>query len=494
MRYRFGMMLLIMMVVFGIVITFANTVFDYVKVREMAIEQNLNHVRQIEISATNAIETIEKAYSLFGYHIANSMEAYSYDLLQLYEEQPLFDAWDFADLKSKLGFDIYIINDRNVIVHSSYLDDIGLDFSACCPKFAQTLDERRLTGQFYHDGIDIEQNTGKLKKYSYLGTPDQRYLIQLGYELEEDEILQHFDFVEAIETFVQQSPSVYEINVFNRGGYLLEGTAPLELSEERRSHFRQTLRTGETVELEGEWNGQSAIYRYVRYISKYENGPSQTKVLEIVYTDENLQAFLDDNQIIFITQMALILVVGAVIAYVVSRWVAKPLHLAFHDSLTGLNNRAAMDELFVRLLRKSPQTAAVMMIDLDNFKLVNDRLGHDRGDQLLRDVAQVVSHVIRKQDVAIRLGGDEFAVLMPAAGRAEATQVAKQVIEAIRELTHEAGVQEQAEVTVSIGVSLYPEHGIDQETLLKRADEALYRSKENGKNQMQVYSGAEAEL
>src|SRR5690606_18512536 len=122
-------------------------------------------------------QTIEKAYYLFGKEISSQMEASSRYLIGLYQRNPSFDEWNFTALKNMLGFDIYIINEQNVITHSSYPEDIGLDFNVCCPKLSQTITERRNSGEFFADGIDIEQTSGNIKKYSYMATPDKKYTI-----------------------------------------------------------------------------------------------------------------------------------------------------------------------------------------------------------------------------------------------------------------------------------------------------------------------------
>ncbi len=156
--------------------------------------------------------------------------------------------------------------------------------------------------------------------------------------------------------------------------------------------------------------------------------------------------------------------------------------LAFHDSLTGLPNRV----LFLDLLRQAITQAeqqkrmlALMFLDLDRFKDVNDQLGHAVGDKLLISVAERLEHAVRKSDVVARLSGDEFAVLVthldqPTVVDTLAAELVETVSQPFSLDGHTVGVE------VSIGISLYPRDGLSADDLLQRADSAMYRAKQRG--------------
>jgi len=167
-------------------------------------------------------------------------------------------------------------------------------------------------------------------------------------------------------------------------------------------------------------------------------------------------------------------------------------HQAFHDALTGLPNRMLFkDRLALEIARakRNKQMLAVLFLDLDRFKLVNDTLGHDMGDQMLKIIARRLVGYVREDDTVARLGGDEFTVLLPEILQAEnAVKVARKILRAIREPVH-IGVHELY-ISTSIGIALYPNDGEDAESLLKNADTAMYRAKENGKNNYQLYTAA----
>jgi len=155
-------------------------------------------------------------------------------------------------------------------------------------------------------------------------------------------------------------------------------------------------------------------------------------------------------------------------------------HQARHDSLTGLANRVQLRDRMEQALAASADTGelvAVLLIDLDRFKEINDSLGHSYGDALLRQVGPRLRSILREQDVVARLGGDEFAVLLPVVdGVAEARTVAERLREALHRRFDVEGVA--LDVEVSVGIAVSPMHGADAEELLRNADIAMYVAKE----------------
>jgi len=165
-------------------------------------------------------------------------------------------------------------------------------------------------------------------------------------------------------------------------------------------------------------------------------------------------------------------------------------HLAYHDALTNLPNRLLFkDRLTVALSHAQREGArlAVLFLDLDRFKVINDSLGHNIGDQLLQAVAARVQACVRESDTVARLGGDEFTVLLPRLQRSEdAVPVAAKITEAVRYPFHIEG--REFFMTTSIGISLFPEDGTDAETLIKNADTAMYQAKEVGRDNYQLFN------
>ncbi|MFX3623266.1 MAG: PAS domain S-box protein [Ectobacillus sp.] len=160
---------------------------------------------------------------------------------------------------------------------------------------------------------------------------------------------------------------------------------------------------------------------------------------------------------------------------------------AYVDSLTGLANRRAFEERLQAMLEQE-QPFALCYLDFDKFKWINDSFSHTGGDRFLTEVGQRLQNAIRGSDMAARLGGDEFVLLIPKAQEEEMKIVAKRIVGAFQEPFVYDGQTIQS--TVSIGIALYPRDGSDQETLMRRADEAMYYVKENGRNNYCFYCGA----
>ena len=169
-------------------------------------------------------------------------------------------------------------------------------------------------------------------------------------------------------------------------------------------------------------------------------------------------------------------------------------YMAYYDSLTDLPNRMFFTEQLnsaIMLAQRNQEMLAVIFLDLDNFKTVNDTLGHCAGDQLLQDVSGRLKACLRESDFIARFGGDEFVLLLTQIDCAkDASQVAQKIFEAIKPPFNLDGHEFQ--ITTSIGVSLYPNDGQDARFLLKNADAALYRAKEQGRNNHQFYSPSQA--
>jgi diguanylate cyclase (GGDEF)-like protein/PAS domain S-box-containing protein len=163
-------------------------------------------------------------------------------------------------------------------------------------------------------------------------------------------------------------------------------------------------------------------------------------------------------------------------------------HLAHHDVLTDLPNRTLFADRLQQSLTKARRDKthlAVMYIDLDNFKPVNDTLGHPMGDLLLKDAAKRMRHGVRESDTVARAGGDEFVVLLSSVESAQdALAVAEKIRHALNQPFHLA--DHIVSISASIGVAVYPEHGQGEEALLKNADAAMYLAKQAGRNNVKL--------
>src|SRR5205807_88805 len=167
------------------------------------------------------------------------------------------------------------------------------------------------------------------------------------------------------------------------------------------------------------------------------------------------------------------------------------LYVATHDTLTGLPNRYMFNQRFAHALNNAQRyrkTMALLFLDLDRFKFINDTLGHPFGDRLLQEAAARLRMCLRESDTIARFGGDEFVALIEDFSEpSDVISVAQKILHALRWPFMLQG--ETCHLTASIGISLYPNDGADFANLLKNADIATYRAKEQGKNNYLFYSG-----
>lgn len=225
---------------------------------------------------------------------------------------------------------------------------------------------------------------------------------------------------------------------------------------------------------------------YDRHVEEDENQHRNSEVeFRIIHTDGSIRWISHICQPVYADQEAYLGVRGSN-RDVTKRKLAEEriYHMATHDGLTDLPTlKLAMDRLSMALseARRHRTMAAVMFIDLDGFKAVNDTLGHDAGDYVLKQVTQSLLASVRETDTVARVGGDEFLIIATGVHSPENTAL---IAEKILQLMSQPVIFNGRKTVVgtSIGIALYPDHGKDKDQLIKLADEAMYRIKNSGKN------------
>ena len=181
-------------------------------------------------------------------------------------------------------------------------------------------------------------------------------------------------------------------------------------------------------------------------------------------------------------------IIGAVIAF---HDISSSKHLiwqAGHDALTGLHNRVLLHDRLMHAMasvKRQNKLLAVLFIDLDGFKAVNDNLGHAIGDMLLKEVGNRLKKAIRAEDTAARIGGDEFVILQEAADKREVKSSLERIMNIMRAPFAIEGIP--VNVTLSMGIAFYPENDVEPETILRQADMAMYHAKQSGRNQYHFF-------
>jgi len=170
------------------------------------------------------------------------------------------------------------------------------------------------------------------------------------------------------------------------------------------------------------------------------------------------------------------------------------LEKALFDPLTGLRNRHHLEDTLrtqMAQAMRNKEPVSCLMIDIDHFKSINDRFGHEAGDLVIKSVATIVQRAVHESGLAFRYGGEEFLALLAGADEAAAHACATEIYDGVRGLSLRYGLAELGPVDVSIGIASYPEHA-QSDTLLRAADVALYRAKELGRSRIVSFGMLEA--
>lgn len=436
------------------------------------------------------MRAIDNAHYYFDTNLTDIMEQELYKLYNYYKENPHIDTWDLERLKESHGMDIYILNKENKVVKTTFLQDIGLDFAECCVNFAKLLDERRLSGEFYSDGIDVSTTTGQIRKFSYLATPDKKYLLELGIVLKDVPVFQTFNFGETASKLKALYGNLIDVQTINSGGIFLDDSSGKrilveDMPEKFQEYFteaRQTMKPTEYV-VERE-NGYRETHRFLPYVAEAERGESTRRIVYVKYGNFSEQ---DAKKEILVQQLkivALALVTTVILLLVISKLLAKTVRLATFDSLTGAYNRATYISKMDEVLKKRKGTPGLLLIDLDNFKQVNDKFGHAVGDKVLKDLTNGLQKVASGDGFVVRLGGDEFGIVLEDTDWRDMEEKAEAVLQQVRQYKYEAEYAEVwSHLSVSIGGAISEEPHELEIDLFVRADEALYSSKNAGKDQ-----------
>lgn len=226
----------------------------------------------------------------------------------------------------------------------------------------------------------------------------------------------------------------------------------------------------------------------IKQTAVFLTGDSQKGIIEVFYRDD-IQT--SNNETFLIEEVKLLSIIARHVEDIVARKKAEEslAHLASHDPLTGLPNRTLFNDrldMAITGAHRTGQQLAVLVIDMDRFKHINDTFGHNIGDLLLQAVGQRFTDTLRKSDTVARMGGDEFFILAAISDDSYAGKIARKILKAFQEPFDLDG--NTISITLSIGVALYPKDGKDAITLEKKADAAMYHAKESGRNRYHVYT------
>ena len=481
MKKSFYFTLSAIMITFALCISLTIATYYYVKTHQATVDHEQNVLEEHINQLLFALETSEKVIYHFGNDIAEQMQKVSISLNGMYEGNPSFAEWDFTHLSEQFNMDIYIIDELNTIRFSNLEHEIGLDFNSCCSTLAQILEQRRLSNQFFHDGLEVEQATGELKKYSYMSTYDHKYLIQLGIYWKNSGFYNEFQFDNVANTLINDRISA--IRLLNISGKPLSNSqSSYTLLPENKKALKQALSTNERFAYESKNDDSDITFLYVPHTSSYDDGYTKNKVIEIVYDKSLLNKQLQAHTNTFILQICFILFFTILLALIITQLFSRPIFLAFHDPLTKLGNRAYLHEYVNKfVLKEKPFT--IIIFDIDNFKMVNDVYGHSSGDEVVKQTASLIFETSRSHGYAFRFGGDEFVSVITGQNEDLTLQIVKTIVDKFKLEISTLYPKKLTPLSLSIGIAYSNKHDKHLEDVLNAADKALYEAKKAGKNQ-----------
>ena len=474
-------------------------VVSYVN-RQIVIAETHKQVQQsrelIENHILTDMQTVDNAHYYFDTSVSNKMEEILKNLKNTYAQKPAIHTWDLEKIKDEHGYDIYILDKTNTVVHTTFGEDLGLNFSDCCASFSSMLDQRRESGEFYTDGIDVSTTTGEIRKFSYLATDDKKYLLEVGVNLNEVPVFQTFNFVKTANYLIDKYEDLAEVKTINSGGIFLDDSQEKlikveDMPKQFQEHFniaRTTMEPSEyVVKQEG---GLEETYRFLPYQAEENRGRSTSRVIYIKYTNHQELAALAQNTKQATMLLGVALITAILMVLVISRMLAKTFSLATYDALTGVYNRATYMTKIDEILRKrGNNTPGLLLIDLDNFKQANDQFGHSIGDRVLIETAEALSQAVGNDGFVVRLGGDEFGIVVYHATEGKLAALGETVLAEIRNLKYKSKSGEVwSLLSVSLGGAISDGPGENEPSLFERADRALYKSKNSGKDRYSSYS------
>lgn len=445
----------------------------------------------VESSILKSFKNVNQTYKIAEIEIDQKMNDYSNIMVSQYAQNPDIGSWDLESLKQTFGgYEIYIIDSQHKVIRSTYQPDVGLDFSQYT-SFAALLDTRIQGDSFVVDALDVGMNTGKLQKYSYMPTSDHTYLLELSVDINQVYPgLNNLNLFTEANSFTEQYPSVSAVEYYKYDPYMgniakLVENQPvsMDVAEPERSLIETAYNSGQTESAVQAIDGITYTHTFIP-ISLEETAKTEwwkTILVGVTYNNERMLAELGENQNLFILNMFILTCAFASYFLIVTYLLRRFEHMAYHDTLTDLPNRANFEHRITDFIENDTghkKKMAILFIDINRFKQINDQYGHDVGDEIIKTTGQKLKDSLRRSDFISRIGGDEFVIGLPDLKNADEVQ---NVIDRIVQIFNEPVKINQTDyrISISIGVSMYPEQGENLEELIKNADDAMYQAKQS---------------
>ena len=301
---------------------------DFTKAKS-DLEDNFNFmVEQTAENITGAYDLVEVGFRILSLSLEDTMKkAFEPFIQDYYSVGGKVDQIDLAKIKKVLGdeFDLYIINDKGVIIHTTFEKDLNLDFAKVAPSFNEKLQKIREESRYQGDRISSETLTGNVRKYGYWGTPDKKYILEIGIKSSQfEEPLKNLDLLKISEGFEQFNPDLKSVNVFNSNG-TVSNKPDFETTEEQKNRIRKVYDTGSRLDFIEADTSEKWVYVKAEVDDEDGTASQGDKVIELIFDTSSLEQQLDDlasSQIVF---TLLFILIGGSMALFIANRISKPI-------------------------------------------------------------------------------------------------------------------------------------------------------------------------
>ncbi len=301
---------------------------DFTKAKS-DLEDNFDFmVEQTAENITGAYDLVEVGFRILSLSLEDTMKkAFEPFIQDYYSVGGKVDQIDLAKIKKGLGdeFDLYIINDKGVIIHTTFEKDLNLDFAKVAPSFNEKLQKIREESRYQGDRISSETLTGNVRKYGYWGTPDKKYILEIGIKSSQfEEPLKNLDLLKISEGFEQFNPDLKSVNVFNSNG-TVSNKPDFETTEEQKNRIRKVYDTGSRLDFIEADTSEKWVYVKAEVDDEDGTASQGDKVIELIFDTSSLEQQLDDlasSQIVF--TLFFILIGGSMALFIANR-ISKPI-------------------------------------------------------------------------------------------------------------------------------------------------------------------------
>lgn len=480
---------------------------DFTKAKSN-LENNFDFmVEQTAENITGAYDLVEVSFRILSLSLEDTMKkAFEPFIKDYYSVDGQVDKIDLAKIKKGLGeeFDLYIINDKGVIIHTTFEKDLNLDFAKIAPSFNEKLQKIREESRYQGDRISNETVTGNVRKYGYWGTPDKKYILEIGIKSSQfEEPLKNLDLLKISADFEQFNPDLKSVNVFNGNG-TVSNKPDFKVTEQQKNRIGEVYDTGSRIDFIQE--SVSEKWVYVKAEVEEEDGSASQgdKVIELIFDTSSLEQRLDDlatSQIIF---TLLFIVIGGSMALFIANRISKPISsltksvetiasgdlgtdivdsssskevsnlsngiIAMKDSIRGKINdieviNASYERFvpkeFLTLLQKksiidveigdnSSLEMSVLFSDMRNFTMISERLSPQQSFKFLNDYLDKMTPAINdNQGFIDKYIGDAIMALFPSKPD-DAVQAAIEMNKALKLLN-----KDKASDQISMGIGIH---------------------------------------